>query len=145
MNGFLPFLSDSLPKYGKKRDLEMEKNPDFDFEKLVEEARSSDYGEGYVVVSRGNMFKIGLVARIEESGNTLYSLELLVRLMEENREVDPSRIKNILDITGILTERGYYMTSEEGGWIFAECNFTSDRIKDESEFLISLMEENIPR
>jgi len=123
----------------------MERNPDIDVEKLADEARSSDDGEGYTVVARGDRFKIGLVARIEGSSKVSYSMELLVRLLEDNRQIDPSRIKKVLDITGILNERGYYLTSEEGGWIFAECNFASDRIKDESEFLISLMEENIPR
>ena len=123
----------------------MEINQGIDIQKLTEEALSSDDGEGYIVVSRGDRFKIGLVARIEGSGKVSYSLELLVRLMEENRQVDPSRIKKVLDISGILTERGYSLTSEEGGWIFAECNVTSGRINDEMEFLISLMEDNIPR
>ena len=123
----------------------MEINQGIDIQKLTEEALLSDDGEGYFVVSRGDRFKIGLVARIEESSKVSYSFELLVRLMEENRQVDPSRIKKVLDISGILTERGYYLTSEEGGWIFAECNVTSGRIDDEMKILISLMEENIPR
>ncbi len=123
----------------------MGKNPDINVEKLTEVARSSDDGEGYVVVARGDTFKIGLVARIEENSMIYFSMELLVRLLEGNRPVDPSRIKHVMDIAGILTDRGYYLTSEEGGWIFAECKVTSGKIKDELEFLISLMEENIPR
>jgi len=123
----------------------MERNPDIDVEKFAEEARSSDDREGYIVVARGDRFKIGLVARIEESERITYSLELLVRLTDENCEVDPLRIKHLMGIADFLTERGYCLTSEEGGWIFAECNVTPGNIKDGSEFLISLMEENITR
>ena len=123
----------------------MERNPDIDLEKLAEEARSSDDREGYTVVARGDRFKIGLVARIEESDRINYSLELLVRMMEDNCEVDPSRIKHVMGIADRLTKRGYCLTSEEGGWIFAECSVTSVMIEDESEYLISLLEENIPR
>jgi hypothetical protein len=123
----------------------MEKNPDVNVEKLAEGAKSSDDGEGYVVVARGDNFKIGLIARIEENSKMNFSMELLVQLLEDKRQVDPSRIKNVMDIVGILIDRGYYLTSEEGGWIFGEYSATYERIKDEMEFLISLIEENIPR
>ena len=123
----------------------MGKNPDINIEKLTEEARSSEDGEGYVMVARGDTYKIGLVARIEEHSKINFSMELLVRFFEENGQVDHTRIKHVMEISEILTERGYYLTSEEGGWIFAECSITSDRIMDESKFLISLIEENIGR
>lgn len=113
---------------------------DIDLERLYDMASSSDDGEGYIVVARSDWFKIGLVAMIDETRSVSYSMELLVRLLEEDREVNPSSIKHILTITEKLSQKGYRLTSEDGGWIYAERSITSNSFEDELGFLISLLD-----
>jgi hypothetical protein len=118
----------------------MDNDQKINTEQLDEIARGSDDGEGYFVIARGDGFKIGLVARIEQEHEISYSVEFLVRVLERNHTIDSPHIEKVMKITEELIERGYTLTSQDDGWIYAECNIIPDSIDNEKGFLLSLLD-----
>jgi hypothetical protein len=102
--------------------------------------RGSDDDEGYQVMARGDGFKIGLVARIDQAHKISYSVEFMIRVLEHGHKIDPPHIEKILRITEELIERGYTLTSQDDGWIYAECNITLDNIDNEKVSLMALLD-----
>ncbi len=97
-------------------------------------ALASSDGEGFMMVNKGDGFRIGIVARVVQGG-IAYSMEFLVRMMDREHNVDPARIEQALIVTRALIGRGYSLTNEDDGWIYAERAVDRSLVEDEVMFL----------
>jgi hypothetical protein len=109
-----------------------------DIEGLDRIAIGSGDGEGYIVIDKGDGFRIGLVARAVQGG-IAYSMEFLVRMMDREHAIDPVRIEQALMVTRALIGRGYSLTNEDDGWIYAERAVGPSMVDDEGRFLKGLV------
>jgi hypothetical protein len=108
---------------------------DIDLRGLEMTARASIDGEGYLVISKGDGFRIGLVVRILEDGIIDHTLELLVRFLDRGHTVNTERMEQALRITRALTERSYELNNENDGWIYAERQIDPVHLGEEIGFL----------
>lgn len=109
-------------------------------DQLEKLARESDYREGYLVLVKGDGFRIGLIARIDQANDIYHSIEFLVRVLEQNHPINPHHIEKFKILTEELIDRGYILTSQDDGWIYAESIINVDSIDDEKGFVLALLD-----
>ncbi|MBN1389017.1 MAG: hypothetical protein JXA22_00060 [Candidatus Thermoplasmatota archaeon] len=115
-----------------------------DIERLNECTRTSERGEGYLMLSRGDGYRIGLVAQLDGDLKISYCMEVLVRVFDRDWEVNAACMEEALVITKLLTERGYILTTEDDGWIYAQRSVDTALVDSELKVLTALMDTRVP-
>ncbi|MBN1538695.1 MAG: hypothetical protein JW939_01015 [Candidatus Thermoplasmatota archaeon] len=111
-----------------------------DMERLDKNAKASQDGEGYMVLARGNGYRIGIVALVGRGSKISHTVEVLVRALDSDHEVDTTRMEQILKITRELTERDYSLSTENDGWIYAQRSIDPALVETELQFLMALVD-----
>jgi len=115
---------------------------DYDLDMLLKESVGSDDGESFFVVVRGVNFRIGLNVNILVSGEVIFRIEFLLKLFSEGCEVSPEKMKNFILVQKDLSNEGYSIRHEVGGWIDLEKTVTRSQIRKECSFLLNYLLEH---
>lgn len=116
-------------------------NEEMDIKGLEEIARASNDGEGYMIIAKGDGFRIGLVANSIDGNGTKFRFEFLVRFLDRCHPITAERMEQAARITRTLTDRGYDLNNEDDGWVYAEREVDNERIGEEIAFLEELIKD----
>jgi len=106
-------------------------NVSIDTKTLEEEAKNSRHKEAYKLLEKTQACRIGVGARVNSSPQSSFFIEVIIKLSEENSEVNLSRLKKIFLTLEVLQERGYKLTYQDGNSISCEKTMASHEISDE--------------
>jgi hypothetical protein len=106
---------------------------------LQEQAKKSEDGEAFRVLTRIYNCRIGVGARVEPTEKPTFFIEVLVSVCRGRDPVDLDRIEKSLFLLRQLKKRGYVLNCEEDGCISCELTVSPRNLIAESETTNSIM------
>ncbi len=106
-------------------------------EDLEAQARASECGEVYHELTRGEDYRVGVVATAYPSSCVVLSLEVSLRLCRPDGEVHPAFLERAAKLSRVLQRRGYSVNHLDDGWIVCEKPLFKEEIAAEREYVLA--------
>lgn len=112
---------------------------DIRIQSLREQAKKSEDGEAFTVLTRIYNCRIGVGARAEPTEEPTLFIEVLVSICRGRDPVDLDHVEKSLFLLRQLEKRGYVLNCEEDGCISCELAVSPRNLIAESETTSSMM------
>lgn len=118
---------------------------EIDLERLAEAVLKSGEREAYRLVSEGTNHRIGLTLTIAEDGNRIWSIELLLRVFNNDSSLEFSTLERFLQLSHEIEQMGYKMTPPDDGWMSCEKKLYSADVVPECAAVMRAITRHIPQ
>ncbi len=112
-----------------------------DTPKLKRKVNSTELGEAYETVWRGEHYKIGAGARKEEPKEMMFFLEVVISLCQEDGDLKLEKLKTEVGLLEKLNSSGYALRCEKDNSIICEKEVSESEVEKEYEALEELFQK----
>lgn len=103
-------------------------NKPINLEALIKEAKTCKEKEAYIQLEKTAIYRIGVGARADSSDSPSFFLELVLKLSQENSELDLPRLEKNLAFLKTLQTRGYAITYQDNNSVLCEIKSSNQEI-----------------
>ena len=107
---------------------------------LHDRAKRSEDKESFTVLRKNRSWRIGVGARLAQSGQPSFFIEVLIKLCSSHSQVKLKLMQKTLMLLKQLKSKGYSLNCEEDGYISCELNISPQNLIAESEAVNSIVE-----
>jgi len=118
---------------------ELKKDEAINPEKLLKEAKAAEHKEAYRLLERNERFRVGVGVRVNTLEETLFFVEVNIKLSEESGEVDLSKLSKTLICLKSLQSIGYLLTYQDGTCVSCEKAKDMQNLTEECTAVMSLL------
>ncbi|MFW6304613.1 MAG: hypothetical protein ACOC1V_02420 [Candidatus Saliniplasma sp.] len=112
-----------------------------DTSKLIEKAKGDDLKESYEVILKKKDYRIGVGARVDESQENTFFIEVVVPISSGEGELNMDRMKRRVDLLEKFEEYDYRMKCEKDNSVVCEKNVSEEGIEKEYQRLTCFLDK----